>query len=175
MNLITAYNEHCCGHDWPSQTTVATPCYIGTVHVANALFARSRLARILAKATLTLLTGYSVLDSTDDLMIKVTSYQAMAPSWRRVLFMILTRLPSNENYWEFLWGRSKSENFLWICCLHLAGMYCLPICVHVTTHFIFYEQSFYSFHAILIYLVSNLVNADYKQQISRCQRYAIMH
>ena len=41
-----------------------------------------------------LLTGYSVLDSTDDLMIKVTSYQAMAPSWRRVLFMILTRLPS---------------------------------------------------------------------------------
>lgn len=121
-----------------------------------------------------LLTGYSVLDSTDDLMIKVTSYQAMAPSWRRVLFMILTRLPSNENYWEFLWGRSKSENFLWICCLHLAGMYCLPICVHVTTHFIFYEQSFYSFHAILIYLVSNLVNADYKQQISRCQRYAII-
>ena len=141
MNLITAYNEHCWGHDWPSQTIVATLCYIGTVRVANALFARSRLTRILAKA------GYSVLDSTDDLMIKVTSYQAMAPSWRRILFMILTRLPSNENYWEFLWGRSKSENFLWFCCLHLAGMYCLPICVHVTTHFIFYrnEKSFYIF------------------------------
>ena len=169
MNLITAYNEHCCGHDWPSQTIVATLCYIGTVRVANALFARSRLTRILAKA------GYSVLDSTDDFMIK--QLPSHGPELAQDSVYDSDKTPIKWELLGVLVGKKQVWEFL-VVLLFTLGWDVLFANMCPRDHALHLLQKWeilLHFHAILIYLVSNLVNADYEQQISRCQRYAIMH